>query len=300
VPDPWQPSPSLAGQVPSPPATQPSAPPAVQMCQPELQPEVSPQICGLPCLLPQPSRRGSPKTGGNPNPIIILCQNDYCLPYSVGCPPGTVFDGRSACVPPTVQDPSGISGPELEARQNEASMATRLQHRMRSRVTLEMDGGLGFLREPDFSREVDLFSARAMLGYRMQFTPQLGLQVRVGGRLGVASYRARTVSANGWQTPADDQMVFGGGLVELMPFVGPIGRFYLGPIGQLGYLTYEKDALRSGSETVPLHAGLTAGGGLHGGVVLTDKEMVAVHFSTIVAYHDGLALLFTVGVGYHR
>jgi hypothetical protein len=188
---------------------------------------------------------------------------------------------------------------ESEARQSEESMATRVRHRMRPRLTLEMDVGLGLIREPELTSQVAMFSARGMLGYRVQFAPQVGLQVRAGGRLGLASYHSQPASYESRATAAEDQMLFGGGVLELMPFVGPFGRVYVGPIGQLGYMKYEKNALRSGEETVRLPNGLTAGAGVHGGVALTDKERVAIHFSTLVAYQNGLALLLTVGVGCH-
>jgi hypothetical protein len=276
-----------------------SSPASGEACQPDPQREVSSRVCVLPCLLPRSSQLSPDRKRHSPNPVIILCQKDYCLPYSVGCPPGTAFDGYSSCEPPPEDDPfDRLPGLELEAKAKAHSMATRLLYRMRPRTTLELDTGLGFIREPR-GNEVDMLSVRAMAGYRNQFTGRSGLQVRVGGRLARATFVGRSPADYSYLATQDETSI-SGALVEVMPFLGPFGRFYVGPVGQLGYVSYGKNALRSGLDSASLHDGLTAGAGLHGGVALTDTEKLALHFSAIVAHENGLALFFTAGVGLHQ
>jgi len=138
-----------------------------------------------------------------------------------------------------------------------------------------------------------------LVGYRIHVRPRLGLQVRAGVRLGLARLTGSERTTEEWPTHSSDRTNFAGVLLEVMPILGPFGRFYFGPIGQLGTLSYRKSTLTAGTSIAALDDGLTAGAGVHGGVVLTNTEKLVLHFSLLLAHQNGLALSGTFGVGFH-
>jgi hypothetical protein len=249
-------------------------------------------MCTLPCFRP-PTSRGAAR--GPRNPIVILCQGKYCLPYTIGCPPGTVFDGASSCIKPALYDPfDALSNPELEAERTEQAMARRLQHRMRPRNAVELDGGIGFIG-PQHASDVVLFSVRAMLAFRTHFSPRWGLALRAGVRAGLASLESSGSASIGTDSATTGMA---GPVVEILPIFGPFGRFYFGPLAQASYMVYGKNTLRTLSGSVSLDDGLVVGGGVHGGVVLGETEKRVIHFSAVLAHQSGFAVLLTAGVGF--
>jgi hypothetical protein len=136
-----------------------------------------------------------------------------------------------------------------------------------------------------------------LVGYRQNYGPRFGLLLRAGVLLGEATLEQTKTTYTG-ETAATDHTSMVGGSLEGMPTFGPYGRFYWGPSAWLGYLSFGKHVLISGSESVSLNNGVAAGIGFHGGFVLGDQEQTVITFALRGAPFNGVTLFMTVGVGF--
>ena len=274
----------LAVAQPSPPTPAPTPPPpppnVAQPYSPENRPQAYP---------PQPY---APLSNCLACPAGTFCQNGYCVPAYPACPWGMVYDGFRNCVPAGyVPYAPAFERPDPE---EERILALRMQNRMRPRVTIDLEGALGFMG--DGSDPVIAPTGLVFLGYRQNQGPRFGLLLRAGLLLGQATLKASNRNYYG-ETPTTDHTSMVGGILEGMPTFGPYGRFYWGPSGWLGYLSFGKHVLSSGTESVSLDNGVAAGIGFHGGFVLGDREQTVVSFATRIAPFNGVTLFLTAGIG---
>ena len=262
---------SSAEAQPSPAATAPAAPAA-----PATVPAAKVQA-SEPKPAPQDSR-----------PFIVVCQDGECLPYTRGCPRRLRFDGRD-CVP--VDDPTPVAQAAAD-REAEQRLMMRMLERRRPRFTISLEGVLGMR-----SGGVGTLAAGLHLGYQGQVTPRFGLILRGGVLGGTAMYGTTGDSDPAFATKSTSSTSLFGLMLQVVPYFGPFGRFYVGPLGFLGYFSHGRNSLGWGMDTVSLRDGLAGGVGFMGGILLGERERVAVQFTGMAGALRGDALfLTTVGV----
>lgn len=236
-------------------------------------------------------------------PPGYMCYAGGCIPANPVCAPGYWFDGRY-CVPQAGAPMT--MGPDPA---EEAALQARVQNRLRPRLTIDLQGGLGMLAVKDWNDDVTVPTptAAVLLGYRQNFTPTMGLLIRGGAMLGLAilDYSPSSNTADS----GSDATSMVGGLIEAAPFFGPFGRFYVGPSLWAGYVSFGSDTLRAesdsyryGSATFHLHEGPMYGIGGTGGVVVGAVEQVDITFTGRLDLNpDHKTTLFLMfGVGFHR
>ena len=256
----------------------------------------TPEPAPVPATAAPTAPAASPPPGpaaASTRPFIILCQDGECAPYTRGCPRGLRFDGVRDCIPPG-QLPADQAA-AAAAREEEQKLALRLQNRRQPKFAISLDGMLGIL---GYSNSATALSLRLLVGYRGQIVPQAGLVVRGGVVGGIVVYDRSSDTTPAETASGSDSTGTVGGVIELAPYLGPFGRFYCGPLVFLGYFVHGKDTLRVGVDSLSLEKGTTAGLGLHGGVLLGDRERVALQFSVQGSGRNGFFLFTTVGVGF--
>jgi hypothetical protein len=217
------------------------------------------------------------------------------------CAPGYVFDGYY-CIPAApwvVPPPQEYPDPE-----EEAAMALRLQQRLRGRLSLGIQGGLGFLAPKEWTHDSSLITGLAVLwaGYRRNFQPTFGLQVRGGAMLGFAAYNVTYSTSSDPKESDSDFTQVTGALLDVVPYFGPFGRFYVGPMAWLGYISFSDKDLRAGPNgRFALQDGAMYGIGVSGGFVLGQREQIDLNFSTRLDLNSEhkLTLLGMFGVNFH-
>jgi hypothetical protein len=221
-------------------------------------------------------------------PFIVVCQDGECLPYTRGCPRGLRFDGRD-CVPVVPPTPVEQAAADREAEQKHTM---RMLERRRPRLTISLEGVLGIR-----SGGVHALAAGLHLGYQGQVTPHFGLILRGGVLGGTALYGTTGDNDPALGTTSTSSTSLFGLMLQLMPYFGPFGRLYLGPLGCLGYFSHGRNSLGWGMDTVSLRDGLAGGAGLMGGVLIGERERVAVQFMVMAGALRGDPLfLTTVGL----
>jgi hypothetical protein len=197
-------------------------------------------------------------------------------------------------------------GPDPSA---EAALQARIQNRLRPRLTIDLQGGIGMLALKDWSDDVTVPAptTSVLIGYRQNFTPTMGLLARGGAMFGAAilTYSPTTETKD----DGSDGTFLVGGLVEAGPFFGPFGRFYFGPTLWAGYISFGKNTLeadsdnyRYGSAKFQLHEGPMYGLGGTGGVVVGAMEPVDITFTGRLDLNPDhkTTLFMMLGVGFHR
>ena len=160
---------------------------------------------------------------------------------------------------------------------------------------MDLEGALGMMG--DGSSPVITPTVLVLVGYRQNLGPRFGLMLRAGLLRGEGTFQSSNHTTYTGETAATDYTSMSGGILEGMPTFGPYGRFYWGPSGWLGYLSFGKHVLSSASETVRLDNGVAAGIGFHGGFVLGDREQTVISFATRLAPFNGVTLFLTAGIG---
>jgi hypothetical protein len=221
-------------------------------------------------------------------PFIVVCQDGECLPYTRGCPRRLRFDGRD-CVP--VEEPTPVAQAAAD-REAEQRLMMRMLERRRPRFTISFEGVLGTR-----SGGVLTLAAGLHLGYQGQVTPRFGLILRGGALGGTAVYETAGDSDPALGTTSTSSTSIFGLMLQAVPYFGPFGRFYVGPMGFLGYFSHGRNSLGWGMDEVSLRDGLAGGAGFMGGVLIGERERLAVQFTGMVGALRGDALfLTTVGL----
>ena len=208
-----------------------------------------------------------------------------------------VFDGVRNCVPAGYyQYPPAAWRPDPEEQR---ILAQRLGNRMRPKFTLDVQGAIGLMG--DAPAPVMSPALLALAGYRQNYAPWFGLQLRGGLLLGVATY-SHSSSDNsyyGSENSGPSQTSMFGGIVEAVPLFGPFGRFLVGPLLWAGYLSFADSMLYSGSESVGLRSGTTTGFGGEFGFVLGDRERTVLSFVLRASALNTVTIFMSAGIGFH-
>lgn len=276
------------------------APPSVQIYsppQPSPPQPSSPPSPNLPQAYPQPY---PPQPICPACPAGTFCQNGYCLaPYYSPCPVGTIFDGLGNCIPAGyVQYPAAASLPDPEEK---GRSALRMKNRMRPKLHIDLEVAIGMMG--DGADPVVAPSVIAWLGYRQNYAPWFGLHLRAGLLLGVATYSTSGGSCDSYYSsdcssgPTESTRLLGG-LVEIAPFFGPFGRFFVGPLLWGGYLDFGASELNSGGVTILLDSGTTLGFGGQFGFVLGDREQTVLAFSLRATGLNTFTMFMSAAIGF--
>jgi hypothetical protein len=189
-------------------------------------------------------------------------------------------------------------GPDPE---EESRFELRMKNRMRPKVTIDLEAGFGLMGPGDDPVVAPV--VMALVGYRQNYAPWFGLHLRAGPLLGVATYSASSDYCDSYYTsdcgsgPTDSTRLLGA-IVEVVPFFGPFGRFFVGPLLWGGYLDFGANELHSGSVSVTLESGGTVGFGGQFGFVLGDREQTVLAFSLRGAGINTFTMFMTAGIGF--
>jgi len=219
------------------------------------------------------------------------------------CAPGDAFDGYY-CLPAAYGQ--GAAPPGYRDPGEERALALRMQHRMRGKFTIDLQGGLGLMAPKQWtnSRSVPALSGALLFGYRRNYQPQFGVLVRGGALLGIPIFTYDDPSASSSSSTDSDATFMAGVLVEAAPYFGPFGRFYVGPSVFAGYVGFADNSLQAGpaGTTFYLSDGALYGIGLAGGVVVGEREQTDITFSFRVDLNPDhkMTIFLMGGVGFHR
>ena len=134
-------------------------------------------------------------------------------------------------------------------------------------------------------------TASGLIGYRQNYTWWLGTWLRGGPFVGSAAYSTTT---DEYETETRTAML-AGLMVEAVPFIGPFGRFYLGPVFWGRYLAFDENA-SDGRATV--RDGWTGGVGFHFGVVLGRREQNVLSFAIYSSQMNPQTIFLAATIGF--
>lgn len=251
---------------------------------------------------PQPQTVTSPTPYAPPPcpacPPGHVCQNGGCAPapYPV-CAPGYFFDGYY-CVPAPYL--AGAPGADYRDPEEERAFALRMEHRLRGKFTLDLQGGLGLLGMSEWGNYSHVFSPTGALlfGYRVNKSPRFGMHVRGGILLGIPVFQYRSTQG---ASSESDSTLMAGLMAEAIPFFGPFGRFYVGPLVWLGYLGFEKSNLKAGNGVFYVGDGPAYGIGGTGGILVGAREQIDLNLTVRIDLNPDhkLTLFVLYGIGFH-
>ena len=211
-----------------------------------------------------------------------------------------VFDGVASCMPAGYVPYHPEAEASLPDPEEKNRFELRMKNRMRPKLTIDLEGAIGMMGQG--VDPVVAPSLLALVGYRQNYAPWFGLHLRAGMLLGVATYSSSDSSCDSYYNSscrsASDSTRLLGGILEVVPFFGPFGRFFVGPLFWGGYLDFGANALYSYSDSVPLHSGPTVGLGGQFGFVLGGREQTVLAFSLCMSGLNSLTVFFTGGVGF--
>jgi len=270
------------GPEPYPSAAPTSGPPTVS--------EPAPDQPGLTPASPQPA---APAPMGDSPQCIPNCREGYlCLQgqcvsrCNPPCPASQSCTSAGACVEsaaPVVAQPPLVPA-------EDASQSSRMQFRQSPRLTLHGLMTISGLVEAKLAA----VGVAAAVGYRQNFAPQFGMHFRLGA--GVAGVFAGNETSSDI-TPKANTMtnVYG----EVVPFAGPLGRFYLGPIIWASYFHFADNPYRSGYGLFALPDAIQFGGGLDMGILALKREQLDINWRLKSTFNNQMPFSFEMGVGYH-
>ena len=217
------------------------------------------------------------------------------VPYPM-CAPGYLFDGYY-CVP----SPYFPGAPPLEYRdpEEERAFAVRMEHRMRGKLTLDLQGGIGLLGISEWRGHSNVITPTGALlvGYRVNQSPRFGMLVRGGVLLGIPVYEYAPTTGS----RSTDTTTMAGLMAEVAPFFGPFGRFYFGPLAWLGYLGFDKSTLKAGNGSFYLGDGPAYGLGGTGGILVGAREHIDLNLTVRVDFNPDhhFTIIELFGIGFH-
>jgi hypothetical protein len=228
-------------------------------------------------------------------PAGTVCMNGACVPVYPQCPPGTLFDGMGNCVPVGYM-PYPPPENSREVAKEAQAQAARERGRMRPKFTVDLQGSLGLMGEGSSPVVTPTFSV--LLGTRLHMVPWFGLIFRGGPMVGIATYEETTRSGYSSGSSETDSTTMLGAMAEVIPFFGPMGRFYLGPSLSIIYLRFDSAGLTSNGSYVKLDSGATMAFGSQMGWVLGQEERTVLSFDLRIATLNGVTMFLTANVGF--
>jgi hypothetical protein len=207
--------------------------------------------------------------------------------------------GRSATsAPPNPASPSPYTLPPDYSKFSESdeSAATRerIAHRMKSRLTAHLMLTQSRLQDDVLSATGGMLA----LGYRKNVFTSAGAYVRLGA--GIANVQTdRVTDARGHEVMDGSASVLYEGTAELVPYVGPFGRFYLGPILWLAYRSFAPDHFDFADSAYVMPNGWLGGAGLDVGLLALAREQLDIDLRLKTAFDGDIPLRAEIGVGWH-
>ena len=223
------------------------------------------------------------------------------VPYPA-CAPGYLFDGYY-CVPSPYF--RGAPLPEYRDPEEERAFALRMEHRLRGKFTIDLQGGIGLLGISEWNGDSNVVTPTGALlfGYRRNYSPQFGMLFRGGFLLGIPIYQytPTTGTSSSSNSSGSDATTMAGVMAEVAPFFGPFGRFYFGPLAWLGYLSFAESTLKAGKGGFYLGDGPTYGLGGTGGILVGAREQIDLNLAVRADFNpDHKFTLFVLyGIGFH-
>ncbi len=195
-----------------------------------------------------------------PCPAGSACVQGECVsPCNPPCPQGAVCAVGGQCL---LYDDTAEKR-QVARQQNEMALKDRMSTRQTPRIVVYLFGGGGPLTTNVTatsswntvgsygSSETALNTVQTggggiSVGYRQNLAPQFGLYAGLG--LGLFGVSGDLVSSSG-TTSSESLATMSEALVEVMPYAGPLGRFYLGPIFWGAYANLPNAQSTNSSET---------------------------------------------------
>jgi hypothetical protein len=233
----------------------------------------------------------------------FICYTGRCVSAcNPPCAEGLVCTERGACA---YDAEEGERANALGEQSEEISprMRERMAYREKPRFTVHglMDVG-GFL-------DADLMAIglSAAIGYRQNFAEKFGLHLRVGAAVGSVQVPNSSSSSDTSSTNATrgDSTTFTHVYGEFVPYFGPLGRFYLGPILWGGRYMFDTHVLREYDyydNTIHIYNvsdSWKGGTGLDMGMLLLGHEQLDINWRVKTTLTNSIPFWFEMGVGFH-
>ena len=144
--------------------------------------------------------------------------------------------------------------------------------------------------------DLTAIGAAAAIGYRQNFAAQVGVQIRFGG--GAAGVSVATDGSSPKPTGSTSMTELYG---DVAAFLGPLGRFYLGPLLWYSHFTFADHAFQpAGSPSAfVLPDAWKGGGGLDMGLLLLQREQLDVNWRIKTTFNSQMPFRLEMGIGYH-
>ncbi len=191
-----------------------------------------------------------------------------------------------------------------KSEQRALSMRKRLANRTKPRFTLYGLTSVGGLVRANLMA----VGATVAIGYRQNFTETFGLHVRAGLAAGGVMVNDESSSSSSSSTAGStrqDDTVFGHFYGEFVPYFGPFGRFYFGPLVWYGHFGFQKNTLNSYDDydrlrkTYEISDSWKGGTGIDMGILLLGREQLDINWRLKSTLNDQIPFWFEMGVGYH-
>jgi hypothetical protein len=224
-----------------------------------------------------------------PCPANLVCAQGQCIsPCNPPCPQGSVCAASGECL---LYD-TGAEKRQAERQRNEVALKDRMSTRQSPRVVLYLFGGGGPLSTKVTAatswntvgsygtsettlEKVQTGGGGISAGYRQNLGPQFGVYAGLG--LGLFNVTGNVMSSSG-TTSSESLATMSEALVEFMPYAGPLGRFYLGPIFWGAYANLPNATRTVDSETTSTvfekNTLWRAGAGVGAGLLLLRHEQL--------------------------
>ncbi|MBN1605239.1 MAG: hypothetical protein JW940_01325 [Polyangiaceae bacterium] len=136
------------------------------------------------------------------------------------------------------------------------------------------------------------------LGYRQNLFTHAGLHVRLGA--GIADvWTDRVTDAQGHDADDSSASVLYEGTAELVPYAGPLSRFYAGPILWLAYRSFAPDDFTLAGQAYAMPNGWLGGAGLDMGFLALAREQLDINLRVKTAFNGDIPLRAELGIGWH-
>lgn len=216
-----------------------------------------------------------------------LCFQGRCIsPCNPPCPADQACTSAGTCVEQTAP---AEAQPSL-APAEDTSQSSRMKFRQSPRLTLHGMMTVSGLVDAKLAA----IGATGAVGYRQNFAPQFGLHIRVGA--GIAGVFPGHDTSSDITSKANIMTnVYG----EVVPFAGPLGRFYLGPIVWASYFHFANNPYRSGYGLFALPDAVRLGGGLDMGMLALAHEQLDINWRLKSTFNNQMPFSIEMGIGYH-
>lgn len=167
---------------------------------------------------------------------IPTCQWGNCVTRCEGlCPPGSVCGIEGYCVQ-VKKDPEQAAA----EKEQEDRGAVERRHQARAQPRFVLGVGLGS-GEIEGNLATSVYAVE--LGYRRQLSRVTGLSLHAGAAYGIFTLPRDP------QADSEIDSSYSEFWIDVVPYFGPFGRFYVGPALVLGYRHYSDGRLVDGAQT---------------------------------------------------